>query len=190
MNGARNRYHILSLFICVTLVAAHWAPAQAEMLEIVSCGNVAIAPGTTIELRSLEDRPEYQDIAPALERFLADKALKAAPRGELILRYGFQVTGVISSLKDPNFSIAGRTGTSGSSNLQMTMRFRRESSSRSKNKLIMTFELYRPGEPPLWSARVLGANRRSNRSHILSEMSRLAVNHIGNTISDSVNIDY
>jgi hypothetical protein len=69
MNGARNRYHILPLFICFTLITAHWTSAQAEMVEIVSRGSVAIAPGTTIELRSLEDRPEYQDIAPALERF-------------------------------------------------------------------------------------------------------------------------
>ena len=80
------------------------------MVEIVSCNSVAIAPGTTIELRSLEDRPEYQDIAPALERFLADKALKAAPQGELILRYGFQVSGVTSSLKDPTFQSRAERG--------------------------------------------------------------------------------
>ena len=110
MNGERNRCHILAFFICFTLITAHWTSAQAEMVEIVSRGSVAIAPATTIELRLLEDRPEYQDIAPALERFLADKALKAAPRGALILRYGFQVTGVISSLKDPTFQSRAERG--------------------------------------------------------------------------------
>ncbi len=190
MNGLRNGYHVFFLAVCFMLTIANWGHARAEMVEIVSRGNVVIAPGTTIELRSLEDRPEYRDIAPALKEFLADKALKTVPRGELILRYGFQVTGTISSLKDPNFSIAGRTGTGGSSNMQMTMRFRRESRSKSNNKLIMTFELYRPGEPPLWSARVLGANHRSNQSQVLTEMSRLAINHIGKTISDDINIDY
>jgi hypothetical protein len=190
MNGLRNKCPVFSFAVCFMLITASWGHARAEMVEIVSRGNVAIAPGTTIELRSVEDRPEYRDIAPALKEFLADKALKTSPRGELILRYGFQITGIISSLKDPNFAIAGRTGTGGSSNMQMTMRFRRESQSKSNNKLIMTFELYRPGEPPLWSARILGANRRSNQSQILTEMSRLAIKHIGKTISDNINIDY
>ena len=184
MNSSRNGYHFLSLAICFMLIAGHWVPASAEMVEIVSRGDV------TIELRPLEDRPEYQDIVPALEWFFDDKASKVVSQGELILRCGFQVTGVISSLKDPHFLIAARTGTSGSSNLQMTMRFCRESPSRSKNKLIMTFELYRPGEPPLWSARVWGVNRGNNKSHILSEMIILEIIYIGNSIYDIVNIDY
>lgn len=190
MNSSRNGYHVLSLAICFMLITGHSVPASAEMLETVSRGDVTIAPGTTIELRPLEDRFEYQYIAPALEKISADKALKVVPLGKLILQYGFQVTGVISSLKDPHFLIVARTGTSGSSNLQMTMRFCRESPNRSKYKLIMTFELYRPGQPPLWSARVLGINRGINKSRILSEMIILEINYIGISIYDSLNIDY
>jgi len=56
MNSSRNGYHVLSLAICFMLIAGHSVPASAEMVETVSCGDVTIAPGTTIELRPLEYR--------------------------------------------------------------------------------------------------------------------------------------
>ena len=63
--------------------------------------------------------------------------------------YRYQSTGTVEMLGDPNFPIAGRTGTDGNTNMQMTLRFRQESSRRSNRKPIMTFELYRLGSPPL-----------------------------------------
>ena len=71
----------------------------------------------------------------------------ASWRDDTLHRY--QSTGTVEMLGDPNFSIAGRTGTDGNTNMQMTLRFRQESSRRSNRKPIMTFELYRLGSPPL-----------------------------------------
>ena len=163
----------------LVLFALQPTNARSEILELQSRGDVEIVRGTEIELRPLEDRPIYAEIMPDLQSYLSDRGLRTTSRGAMILRFGYQTTGKIETLGDPNFSIAGRTGTGGSSNMQMTLRFRQESSSRSNRKLIMTFELYRPGSPPLWTARVLGPDSRSNKNYLLSEMSKLAIQNIG-----------
>lgn len=163
---------------------------KADTIEILARGNVDLPPNASIELRPIEDRPEYRDIAPALGDYLAENNYRAVSRGDLILRYSFQVTGTITSLKDPNFAFAGKTGIGGSSNLKMEMRFRNKSRHKASNNLIMIFELYRPGEPPLWSARVLRPNRRSDKTPLLSEMSAIAIKHIGKNINTSINSEY
>ncbi len=171
----RLRITFATMLGAFALFALQTANVMAETLELQSRGDVNIAAGTEIELRPLEDRPVYADIMLDLQDYLSEQGFRTTPRGEMILRYGYQTTGTIETLGDPDFSIAGRTGTGGNTNMQMTLRFRQESSSRSNRKLIMTFELYRPGSPPLWTARVLGPDSMSNKNYLLSKMSNFAI---------------
>ena len=45
----------------------------------------------------------------------------------------------------------------------------------------MTFELYSPGSPPLWTAHLLGPDDHLNSKYIMSEMIRIGISNIGET---------
>ena len=187
-------HHGLRLALCLIIAACHieavWAQSDTQSVELLARGSSPIPPGAIIGIRPAEDRPEYQDLTPQIAEQLSLKRLEHASRGDLVLRYRFEETGAEGSLADPNFSIAGRTGTGGSTNMQMTLRLRSETQDTTRHRIIMTFELYSPGSPPLWTAHLLGPDDHLNSKYIMSEMIRIGISNIGETTQLVKDIEY
>jgi len=74
--------------------------------------------------------------------------------------------------------------------MQMTLRLRSETQDTTRHRIIMTFELYNPGSPPLWTAHLLGPDDHLNSKNIMSEMIRIGISNIGETINIKKSLEY
>lgn len=187
---------LLSLLFLTSLAVAGHAQDAPEAIELRSQGGTPLPGDAVLELRPREDRPDYEPLTSKIHELLAERQINTADRGGIILRFGYQITGASTSRRNPNISITGRTGIGGSTDMQMKMKVLRHETSGPRRKadgsasdLIMTFELYRPGSPPLWSATLRGPDNQYNRESMLIEMIEIAILNIGKTKSELIQIE-
>ena len=186
MRRREQRGLLFSLIFLTALAGPAWAQSDSLEIGLWARGTAELEDQTTIEIRPIEDRPEYRDLAPVIEQFLRAQNLQPASRGQLILRYEIQTDGAVNP-REPLVSLQGRTGIGGSTDMQMTLKLRQKSRSHARRRIVMSFELYRPGSPPLWTARLEGPDDRRSRSILLEEMAIIAIENIGKTNTVTIN---
>lgn len=177
---------ILILLLCATIACGPAAadsgapPAPAETATLTARSGGPLPRGATIEVRTADENPDYAQLTPIVERGLVRHDLVVAPGGTYVLRYGYQQIAIPEHERaDPNFSIVGKTGTSSRSHMQMQLRLRQEGKGSAGNDLLMTFELYQPGAPPLWHATVQIPESGFDRVQILEKVTEMTMDLLG-----------
>ena len=175
-----------TLLFLLGALLLHGAPARgADAVEtdaaiLTARGSGDLPKEVTVEVRPADENPEYALLVPVIERRLLAHNLVSAPGGTYVLRFSYRLTSIPESEReDANFSIVGRAGTSSRPQMQMQLRLRNEEKGSRGTDLLMTFEFYRPGSPPLWHATVLIPDTGLDRNAVLSRVTELSIDLLG-----------
>jgi len=171
---------VLGLLVSPAWVATADDNDDSDSALLTARGSGEIPGGGTVRIMPHEDRPEYADLIRLIGNALGDRNLTTAARGDYVLRFGYRIAaGDEARREDPNFGIVGRTGTTGASNMQMRLRLRNEQKASPGDLLLVTFEFYQPGLPPLWIATIQAADDKFDRMAAVARMIELAMGYFG-----------
>ncbi len=166
------------------------AQAGDDTIELVARGSVPLEAGSVFELRPREDRPEYEALGEQIRQRLADQNYVTTKRSDLILRYEYRISNRVGAPNDKNISFEARADTAKSSDVRLSYNLREKSSISSSRHLVLQFELYRPGSPAIWTARVIAPDDQLNRDFLLEQMVGMAIKNIGITNNSKIEVKY
>ena len=176
----RTKAHLFFWVAVLLPVIALADDPEGASATLTAQSSGPLPRNVTIEVRTADENPDYAQLVPVIERGLIAHDLATAPGGTFVLRFGYRPTAIPESEReDPNFSIVGRTGTASRSHMQMQLRLRNEAKGSRGNDILMTFELYQPGSPPLWQASVLVPDYGFDRNDILPKVTEMSINLLG-----------
>jgi len=185
-----STYMLAALATGFLFGGAAFAQTEDDSIELVARGSAPLAAGSVFELRPREDRPEYEALGRQIRERLLAKNYTAAKRSDLILRYEYRISSRVGAQNDKNISFEARADTAKSSDVRLSYNLREKSKISSARHLLLQFELYRPGSPAIWTARVIAPDDNLNRDILLEQMAELAIENIGNTKKQNINIKY